>query len=87
MGAAAGSEHSPGRSSTASRSPAINSPLCSRPALPRTAWEYDAVGRSLLQAGKLEQAREIIRKAIQLEPDAFWPYFHLTLCAYRLRAV
>ena len=51
---------------------------------PRTAWEYDAVGRSLLQAGELEQAREIFEKATELEPAAFWPYFHLALCAYRL---
>jgi tetratricopeptide (TPR) repeat protein len=37
-----------------------------------------------LQAGKLEQARELFERAIRLEPDAFWPHFHLTLCAYRL---
>jgi len=51
--------------------------------MPRAAWEHDAVGRMLLQAGKLEQAREIFEKATQLEPGAFWPHFHLAICAYR----
>jgi eukaryotic-like serine/threonine-protein kinase len=50
---------------------------------PRAAWEHDAVGRMLLQAGKLEQAREIFKQAAQLEPGAFWPHFHLAICAYR----
>jgi tetratricopeptide (TPR) repeat protein len=51
--------------------------------MPRAAWEHDAVGRMLLQTGKLEQAREIFEQATQLEPGAFWPHFHLALCAYR----
>lgn len=51
--------------------------------MPRAAWEHDAVGRMLLRAGKLEQAREIFEQATQLEPGAFWPHFHLALCAYR----
>jgi len=50
---------------------------------PRTAWECDAIGRSLMQAGGLTQAIEIFEQAIQLEPDAFWPHFHLATCAYR----
>ncbi|HEX4143518.1 MAG TPA: tetratricopeptide repeat protein [Pirellulales bacterium] len=51
--------------------------------MPRAAWEHDAVGRMLLQTGKLEQAREIFEQAIELDPGAFWPHFHLALCAYR----
>ena len=34
--------------------------------MPRAAWEHDAVGRMLFEAGKLEQAREIFKQAIQL---------------------
>ena len=52
---------------------------------PRTAWECDAIGRSLLQAGRLTQALEMFEQAIQLEPDAFWPNFHLATCAYRCK--
>ena len=50
---------------------------------PRTAWEHDAVGRSFLQAEQLDLARKHFAKAIELEPDAFWPHFHLVLCDYR----
>ena len=50
---------------------------------PRTAWEHDAVGRSWLQAGKLDEARRMFDAAVGLEPDAFWPHFHLALCEYR----
>jgi eukaryotic-like serine/threonine-protein kinase len=49
----------------------------------RAAWEYDAVGRSLLHAGELEPARATFEQAIRLEPAAFWPHYHLVLCAYR----
>jgi tetratricopeptide (TPR) repeat protein len=51
--------------------------------MPRAGWEHDAVGRMLLHAGKLEQAREMFQQATQLDPGAFWPHFHLALCAYR----
>jgi tetratricopeptide (TPR) repeat protein len=52
---------------------------------PRTAWECDAIGRSLLQAGRLTQALDMFEQAIQLEPGSFWPNFHLATCAYRCK--
>ncbi len=52
-------------------------------AVPQTAWEFDVVGRSLMQAGKLDEAREYFEQATRLEPAAFWPYFHLEICDFR----
>ena len=49
--------------------------------MPRAAWEHDAVGRMLLQAGKLEQAREMFEQATQLDPGAFWPAVSIWRCA------
>jgi serine/threonine protein kinase/tetratricopeptide (TPR) repeat protein len=51
--------------------------------MPRTAWELDAIGRSLLQAGQLDRARESFERAVEMEPGEFWPYFHLAQCDYR----
>jgi tetratricopeptide (TPR) repeat protein len=50
---------------------------------PRTSWEHDAVGRILMQSGMLEPAREQFELATRRDPGAFWPNFHLALCAYR----
>ncbi len=50
----------------------------------RTAWEHYLVGRFMLQSENLAQAQMEFERAIQLEPNSFWPNFYLTLCAYRL---
>jgi tetratricopeptide (TPR) repeat protein len=46
-------------------------------------WEHCAVGRWLLRAGKLGDARQEFERAIGLEPGAFWPNFYQMLCTYR----
>ncbi len=56
----------------------------SPPPAPRTVWEHYAVGRSLFRSEKLEAARAEFHEAIHLQPNAFWPNFHLAICAYRL---
>ncbi|WP_071529312.1 serine/threonine-protein kinase [Gemmata obscuriglobus] len=49
-----------------------------------TAWELYAVGRARLNAGALERAAELLRRAVEREPQGFWPHFHLAVCAHRL---
>jgi hypothetical protein len=51
---------------------------------PRTAWEYDAVGRVLLAAGELAQAEASFERALDLRPQDLWPNFHQGVCAFRL---
>jgi serine/threonine protein kinase/Tfp pilus assembly protein PilF len=51
---------------------------------PRTAWEHYTVGRSLLRAGRLEEAAAALDKSIALQPKSFWPHFYRGTCAYRL---
>jgi tetratricopeptide (TPR) repeat protein len=51
---------------------------------PRTAWEHVTVGRTLLQAGRAEDAARHFASAIDRAPGRFWPHFYLGLCAYRL---
>jgi serine/threonine protein kinase len=53
---------------------------------PRTAWEYYAIGRSLLQAGDLKTARLQLDKAVAMQPNGLWPHFHRGVCCYRLGA-
>jgi tetratricopeptide (TPR) repeat protein len=50
---------------------------------PRTAWEHDAVGRSLLASSDLVQARAAFERALALRPQDFWPNFHQGICAFR----
>jgi tetratricopeptide (TPR) repeat protein len=52
---------------------------------PRTPWEHYALGRYLLRAGKYELAARELDRAIDLEPQHFWPNFCRGVCAYRLR--
>ena len=52
---------------------------------PRTAWEHDALGRSLLRAGELERAASEFERALELEADGFWYNFDQGVCAHRLR--
>ena len=48
-----------------------------------TAWEHHVLGRHLFRAGDLAGAQREFERAIALEPNAFWPNFYVTLCAYR----
>jgi serine/threonine protein kinase/Flp pilus assembly protein TadD len=52
---------------------------------PRTAWEYDALGRSYLAAGDLERAAAELDRAVRLDPSGLWPNYYRGLCAYRQR--
>lgn len=52
--------------------------------LPRTAWEHCALGRSLLQSGKMQDAAKEFKEAIRLEPGGLWPNYYGGVCAYRL---
>jgi tetratricopeptide (TPR) repeat protein len=51
--------------------------------VPRTAWEHYALGRSLLRAGRLDEAADPLRRAVALEPRGLWPNFYEGVCAYR----
>jgi tetratricopeptide (TPR) repeat protein len=58
----------------------------SRPDIPpRTSWEHSMMGQYLLRSGDLERARTEFERAIELEPQAFWPNFYRGICAFRLR--
>jgi tetratricopeptide (TPR) repeat protein len=50
---------------------------------PRSAWEYGALGRSLLRQGKLDESAGSLARALELEPQGFWPNFYEGVCAYR----
>ncbi len=49
----------------------------------RTAWEYCALGRTLLHEGDLAGAGAAFERAAALEPSAFWPHFYGGACAFR----
>jgi eukaryotic-like serine/threonine-protein kinase len=51
--------------------------------LPRTSWEHYAVGRSLLGAGRLGEARAELGRAVEGRPQDFWAQFYYGLCCYR----
>ena len=50
---------------------------------PRTAREFDALGRSRLRSGDLAGAAQALDRALELQPEGFWPNFHRGVCAYR----
>jgi serine/threonine protein kinase/lipoprotein NlpI len=50
---------------------------------PRSGWDHAALGRSLLQRGRLEAAAAALAQATELDPGAFWPSFYQGVCAYR----
>jgi serine/threonine protein kinase/Flp pilus assembly protein TadD len=52
---------------------------------PRSAWDYYALGRSLLRAGRFTEAAADLRQAVRLRPDGLWPNFYAGVCALRLR--
>jgi serine/threonine protein kinase/tetratricopeptide (TPR) repeat protein len=61
----------------------INRPA--NPLTPATAWEYAALGRSLLRAGRLPEAATAFERALRLEPQNFWSHFYQGICAYRMK--
>jgi serine/threonine protein kinase/Flp pilus assembly protein TadD len=54
------------------------------PLAAQTVWEHCALGRSLLQEGRLQDAGDHLRQALLLQPHGFWPNFYYGLCAHRL---
>ena len=50
---------------------------------PLTPWELYALGRSRLNAGDLDAAAGLLRRAVDRDPAGFWPNFHLAVCASR----
>jgi eukaryotic-like serine/threonine-protein kinase len=50
---------------------------------PRSAWEYYALGRSLLAQGDLEKASQLFEHSVELQPEGLWPNFYQGTCAYR----
>ncbi len=51
---------------------------------PRTAWEFHALGRSLLNEGNIEAAAARFDEAITLDPAGMWSHFFRGICDYRL---
>jgi tetratricopeptide (TPR) repeat protein len=50
---------------------------------PRTAWDHYALGRALLRDGKTADAAGELDKAVEVQPQGFWPNFYSGVCAYR----
>jgi len=51
---------------------------------PRNAWEWAALGRELLGSDLPKEAHAAFQRAVELQPDGFWPHFYLGICAFRL---
>ena len=52
---------------------------------PASGWEHYALGRSDLNAGKLEQADVHFRAAVEMNPKDLWPNFYHARTAYELK--
>jgi serine/threonine protein kinase len=50
---------------------------------PQTAWEHCLLARSLMAARKWSEANNLLKKALDLEPGAFWPNYYQGVCAYQ----
>jgi serine/threonine protein kinase/tetratricopeptide (TPR) repeat protein len=50
---------------------------------PRTGWEHAALGRHLLQEGKLKEAAAALEEAVTRTPADFWAHFYQGKCAFR----
>jgi tetratricopeptide (TPR) repeat protein/tRNA A-37 threonylcarbamoyl transferase component Bud32 len=48
-----------------------------------TAWELYALGRAHLNAGELDPAADLLRRAVDRDQQGFWPHFYLAVCAYK----
>jgi eukaryotic-like serine/threonine-protein kinase len=49
--------------------------------VPRTAWEFYALGRAMLRRGALEPAAELLDRAVALQPHSLWAQFYRGKCA------
>jgi serine/threonine protein kinase/Tfp pilus assembly protein PilF len=49
-----------------------------------TAWEHDALGRSLLQQGDVAAAAAQFDQALELRPEDLWANYHKGRCAFLL---
>jgi serine/threonine protein kinase/tetratricopeptide (TPR) repeat protein len=50
---------------------------------PRSAWEWQALGRSSLRSGRLEAAAAALDRAADLQPQSLWTQFYRGQCALR----
>jgi serine/threonine protein kinase len=50
---------------------------------PRTAWEHCLLARSLMRSQQWVQADAELEKALDLEPQGFWPNYYQGVCAYQ----
>jgi serine/threonine protein kinase/Tfp pilus assembly protein PilF len=50
---------------------------------PRNGWEHYALGRRLLQEGKLNEAAAALENGVRLAPGDFWAHFYQGKCAFR----
>jgi serine/threonine protein kinase/Flp pilus assembly protein TadD len=51
---------------------------------PRSAWEHQALGRTLFRAGEVQAALGELDRAVELQPRSLWPNFYKGCCSYRL---
>jgi tetratricopeptide (TPR) repeat protein len=52
-------------------------------AAPRSAWEHEALGRFFLHRGRLDDAEQEFRQALQTAPKSFWPNYYTGICAFQ----
>ncbi len=46
----------------------------------KTAWEFHALGRALMHAGRYVDAAGKFQQSIDLQPQSFWPMFYSGIC-------
>jgi serine/threonine protein kinase/tetratricopeptide (TPR) repeat protein len=51
--------------------------------VPRTAWEYHALGSSFLRSGELDRAADYLEQAVRMQPEGLWPNFYRGQCCYQ----
>jgi tetratricopeptide (TPR) repeat protein len=61
-----------------------NNPLAFSDDGQRTAWEFYALGCTLLRTGQWELASASFQQAVDLDSQAFWPNYYRGVCASRL---
>jgi serine/threonine protein kinase/tetratricopeptide (TPR) repeat protein len=51
--------------------------------VPKTPWDYCALGRYWLRQGNLEEAENRLGRAVELDPQGFLPHYYRGVCCYR----
>jgi tetratricopeptide (TPR) repeat protein len=51
----------------------------------RTAWDHCLLARSLMRSQQWRRAEAELDKALDLEPQGFWPNYYQAVCAYESR--